>query len=65
MMHDFYGFNWLMPIAMIIFWGLLFYLAFSCLNKRVSVESPVDIAKRRFANGDISAAELDEIKKKL
>ncbi|NQZ92516.1 MAG: SHOCT domain-containing protein [Moritella sp.] len=64
-MFGFHEFHWLMPISMAIFWGLLFYLLFSGLNKKVSVESPVDIAKRRFASGDISAEELDEIKKKL
>jgi len=64
-MFGFHEFNWLMPISMAIFWGLIFYLLFSGLEKKVSVESPVDIAKRRFANGDINAEELDEIKKKL
>lgn len=64
-MFGFHEFHWLMPISMAIFWGLLFYLLFSGLNKKLSVESPVDIAKRRFASGDISAEELDEIKTKL
>ncbi|EDM68843.1 hypothetical protein PE36_19600 [Moritella sp. PE36] len=64
-MFGFHEFHWLMPISMVIFWGLLFYLLFSGLNKKLSVESPVDIAKRRFASGDISAEELDEIKTKL
>lgn len=64
-MHSFYEFNWFMPIAMVIFWGSLFYFAFSGVNKRADVESPLDIAKRRFASGDINAEELDEIKKKL
>jgi len=64
-MFGFHEFNWLMPISMAIFWGLIFYVLFSGLEKKVSVESPVDIAKRRFANGDITAEELDEIKKKL
>ncbi|QUM75688.1 SHOCT domain-containing protein [Moritella sp. 24] len=64
-MFGFHEFNWLMPISMAIFWGLIFYVLFSGLEKKVGVESPVDIAKRRFANGDITAEELDEIKKKL
>jgi len=64
-MFGFHEFNWLMPISMAIFWALIFYLLFSSLEKKVSVESPVDIAKRRFASGDITAEELDEIKQKL
>lgn len=64
-MFGFHEFNWLMPISMAIFWGGVFYFLFSGLEKKVSVEAPVDIAKRRFANGDISAEELDEIKTKL
>lgn len=64
-MFMFHEFNWLMPISMAIFWGLFFYLLLSGLEKKVDVESPINIAKRRFAAGDITTEELDEIKKKL
>ena len=34
-------------------------------NSNISTESPLDIIKRRYANGEISKAEFEEMKKNL
>ncbi|MCL9782069.1 SHOCT domain-containing protein [Vibrio sp. S4M6] len=66
-MSIFYDYNWTMPIAMILFWGLLIYLIFS-KPQTIAVEhkeSPLDIAKRRLANGEINSAEFEQIRDKI
>lgn len=60
-MYGFHEFSWFMPISMIIFWGAIIYFIFA----GSSSESAIDIAKRRFASGDINEEQLNDIKKKL
>jgi len=63
-MFSAYEFNSIMPISMAVFWGLVIYLLYSSIDKKASIESPADIATRRFADGDTCAEELDGIKTK-
>ncbi|MGF1701858.1 SHOCT domain-containing protein [Photobacterium makurazakiensis] len=64
-MHGFHEFSWFMPISMALFFGGIIYLAFSGTRPPAAAESALDIAKKRFARGEITADELDEIKQKL
>lgn len=73
-MHDFqfFGGGWMM-----IFWGLLLIVLIAVLVKAVlnsgnqnavtqnTGETPMDILKRRYANGEIDKEEFEEKKKEL
>lgn len=71
MMHDFY--NWGMFSGggfMFLFWILLavaiIWLVVSYKDKSsASTETALDIAKKRYAAGEITKEELDEIKRNL
>jgi len=76
MMHDYgvfengmgyYGFGF---IYMLIFWGLVFYIIYWVINSnKMSLNntdsSPKDILKKRFAKGEITKKEYNEILKEL
>jgi putative membrane protein len=74
-MHD--GAGWWMlygGIMMVVFWGLIIWLAIWLISKITSHEQsgrgserrdPLDIAKERYARGEISKEEFDKIKKDL
>ena len=47
---------------MLLFWGAIFYLIFSFSNKDTSSNEALSILKKRFANGDISKREYDNLK---
>lgn len=71
-MHDWFGGHlFFMPLPMILFWVilvlLLVWLFKSVIktNNNASKDSPLDIAKARYAKGEIDKAELDEIKKNI
>lgn len=56
-----------MPLAMVLFWGLVFYFIFS-KPQTIAVEhkeSPLEVAKRRLASGEINSEEFEQIKQKL
>lgn len=68
--HD--GFGWWMMFGgmwMLIFWGIVIWLVVWGVNKisgsrdthTDSKESPLDIARRRLANGEITKEEFEEI----
>lgn len=68
-MHDFqfFGGGWMM-----IFWALLLIVLIVILIKAVlnsrsqnTGETPMDILKRRYANGEIDKEEFEEKKKEL
>lgn len=56
-------------IPMIIFWILIIvvivWLIQNSRRNKTSAESALDIAKKRYAKGEISKKELDEIKRNL
>lgn len=51
-------------LAMFIFWFILIYLIFSIFNNKEE-SSAIDILKKRFAKGEITKEQFDEIKKSL
>ena len=69
--HD--GFGWWMMFGgmwMLIFWGIVIWLVVWGVNKITSSrnthtdsrETPLDIAQRRLANGEITKEEFEEIR---
>ena len=70
-MHGFYhtgffGGGGLMLIFWIVLAAGVIWLLFSMKNgRRMSAESALDIAKKRYAAGEITKPELDEISKNL
>ncbi|MCJ2375277.1 SHOCT domain-containing protein [Vibrio sp. ZSDZ34] len=70
-MHDFYH-SWMMTggHSMFLFWILFavvlvwLILAYRVRGETPS-ETPLEIAKKRYAAGEISRTELDEIKRQL
>ncbi len=77
-MHPFYDFalcgggGWHMFVLWILLVGVIVWLILSLKNGRFNQnsqqhqrESALDIAKKRYARGEISKDELDEIKRNL
>lgn len=68
-MHDFDGHFWGMHYMWWIIWIVLiiwiFMLLYNPQFRRSQKEDPLDILKRRFANGEISKEEYEESKKTL
>ena len=52
-------------LAMFVFWFILIYLIFSIFNNKEEESSAIDILKKRFAKGEITKEQFDEIKKSL
>ena len=78
MMHNWgYGFSggwlgWLSPILMVVFWaavivGIVFLIRWLILRSSLpeKQESALDILKRRYAGGEISREEYEQMKKDL
>ena len=78
MWHSHEGAGWWMvygAIVMVVFWGLIIGLVvwgIKTLTERrgsgqetTGKRNPLDIAKERYARGDISKEEFDRIKKDL
>jgi len=63
--YHFYGMHmiWWIMWAIFILWILASTIKAS--NKKKKEETPLDILKKRFANGDISKEEFEEKKKIL
>lgn len=69
-MNTWYGMmGYVMPLHMLVVWGLfiaLLYLVFRSINKEnTPSQSALEVAKRRYARGEITLPELNEIKKNL
>jgi|JTFP01.1.fsa_nt_gb putative membrane protein len=70
-MHGFYDFGFgIGHVSMMLMWiviiGLVFWAIFSSKGtSSLRGESPLDIAKKRYAKGEISQEELNEIKRNL
>lgn len=69
-----YGFGWLMPLYMIVFWGLIIW-GLIALVRGLSREqrwcessrqdSALEVLKRRYAQGEINREEYEEKRKAL
>lgn len=70
-------FMWIMPIMMFVFWiliivGVVFLVRWLIESSKTSGgthprigEHPVDILKKRYANGEITKEQFDQMKKDL
>ncbi len=54
-----------MWIFIVIIIAVIVYFVVKEINKKSENESPLDIAKKRYAKGEINKTEFDEIKKNL
>ena len=63
--YHFWGMHWLWWIFWIIIIILVFSGAGSRFKEKSEKEGPLDILKRRYANGEISTEEYEERKKNL
>ncbi len=70
------GFWWIMPILMVLFWGLVIWAVIALIRRAswagscggdssMSTDSAQEILKRRFARGEIGKEEFDEKKREL
>lgn len=65
--------GWIMPVIMIVFWGLVIWLVVVLVRRssrhsyRMSErsDSALEILKRRYASGEINKQEFEEKKKDL
>ncbi|MBR9874310.1 SHOCT domain-containing protein [Vibrio sp. J1-1] len=67
-MNGLYGFGFghiFMMIIWLVIIGGIAWLLFSAKNSSNTVETPLDIAKKRYAKGEITKEELEEIKRQL
>ena len=69
-----YGGMWLMPIIMVVFWGLViwgivalvrFIISSSSKGLSSQTDSALEILKTRYARGEISKQEYEEKRKDL
>lgn len=70
MYHDNYwnmGMMWIIWLPIMVFCFIFLYRFFDNTNKNrySEKESPIDILKRRYANGELTTAEYEERKKAL
>jgi putative membrane protein len=58
---------WIIWLPVFVFFVIFLYRFFNNSNsgKSSNKESPLDILKRRYANGELSTAEYEERKKNL
>lgn len=61
------GMMWIIWLPIMVFCFLFFYRFFDIAkkNKESEKESPLDILKRRYANGELTTVEYEERKKAL
>ncbi len=68
-----FGWGWLMPIFMILFWGLVIWgivalvrgLSGSRGSDSSTTDSALEVLKKRYARGEINKEEYEEKKKDL
>lgn len=67
MNHSFWGMGcllWLIPILIIV--GIIFFVKILSQTKSgQNSESPLDILKKRYAKGEITKEQLEEMKKNI
>lgn len=67
------GFGWIMPILMIVFWGLIIWGIIALVRgvnrhgccSSDSSESAIEILKRRYASGEITKEEFEDKKRAI
>lgn len=57
-------------LGMLVFWGLFIWLVIWLIRQNTSInqsskDSPMDILKKRYAQGEITKKQFDEMKKEL
>jgi putative membrane protein len=69
MFHDPWGFMWFGPLFWIIILGVIIYFIISGRNKRPwntsDHETPLDTLKKRYARGEITKEQYDQMKKDI
>ncbi|OGO16556.1 MAG: hypothetical protein A2Z02_06765 [Chloroflexi bacterium RBG_16_48_7] len=65
-----FGWGWIMPVLMIVFWGLIIWGVVVLVRNTVSHEakytdSALETLKLRYARGEVAKAEFEEKKKDL
>lgn len=69
MMYGFPGFGMgFGPIFALLFWGFIIYLLFlffKSIASQKDSETPLEILKKRLANGEIDEKTFERLKKKL
>ncbi len=70
-----FGWEWFMPIIMILFWGLVIWgivalvrgagWAGCCGSSATTTDSALDLLKRRYARGEIDKEEFEDKKKDI
>jgi putative membrane protein len=63
--YNYWGMNliWWLIWIVLLFW--IFATPYNIPGQRMKKDSPLDILKKRFASGEINAAEYEEMKKTL
>lgn len=67
-MNGFYGFGFghvFMMVIWLVIIGAIVWFLFSAMNQSNANETPLDIAKKRYAKGEITKEELEKIKRQL
>lgn len=60
------GWMWLAPTLMLVlFWGGVYLAARAAGTNLRSEERPMDILKKRYANGEINKEEYEEIRREM
>lgn len=69
MMHKYYGHYWGMHWFWWVFWIIIllwiFIIPYNIPGQRNKKETPLDIRKKRYAKGEITPQEYEEMKKML
>lgn len=63
--HDFWGMHWFWWILWMLFIFWIFATPYDIPGQRKRKEPPLDILKKRLANGEISKEEYEELKKTI
>jgi len=68
-MFDYMNMNMTMfhGFGMLIFWIIIFFLIFNIFlkDKKISMEKPLDILKKRLAKGEITKEEYENLKESI
>ncbi|HLD06598.1 MAG TPA: hypothetical protein VJC16_03635 [Candidatus Nanoarchaeia archaeon] len=63
-----FGYGWFGPVFMLVFWAAIIYVAvwvFRQIMQKEGSSSPRDILERRYAKGEITTRQYQEMKKEM